>query len=154
MTNRIKPGPGMGPSWKELIESGELVRILDAQVERESGPTVLNKGSLFAPTPDGAKLVGRTTRWGNPFTLDDPDDDDERALIIRMHREWVLSSDEPKTVTSKSGRTKTYDPLWVRAHVSELRGVDLVCPGNCKPRPCHADVLLELANGGATSWSL
>jgi hypothetical protein len=29
MTNRTKPGPGMGPSWKELVESGELQRILD-----------------------------------------------------------------------------------------------------------------------------
>ncbi len=33
----------------------------------------------------------------------------------------------------------------VRDHIHELRGRDLACP--CKPgAPCHADVLLELAN--------
>jgi hypothetical protein len=147
MTNRTKPGPGMGPSWKELIESGEFQRILDRGVKHKGRPKILNKGNLYAPILDGAKLVGRTTRWGNPFPLANPDDDEERAVIIRTHREWVLTSDEPKMVTFKSGRTKTYDPRWVREHVSELCGFDLVCPGNCKPRPCHADVLLELANG-------
>jgi hypothetical protein len=136
----------MGPSWKELIESGEFQRILDRGVKHKGRPKVLNKGSLYAPIPDGAKLVGRTTRWGNPFPLANPDDDEERAVIIQEHREWVLASHEPKTVTFKSGWTKTYDPRWVRAHVQELRGLDLVCPGNCKPRPCHADVLIELAN--------
>ena len=32
------------------------------------------------------------------------------------------------------------DPSWL----AELRGADLVCC--CKPKDCHADVLLELAN--------
>jgi hypothetical protein len=30
----------------------------------------------------------------------------------------------------------------------KLRGKDLVCW--CPPGPCHADVLLEIANGGAS----
>jgi hypothetical protein len=80
----------MGPSWKELIESGEVQRILDRGVEHEREnrrPKVLDKGSLHAPIPDGAKLVGRTTRWGTPIPLVDPDDDEERAVIIRLHRE-------------------------------------------------------------------
>jgi hypothetical protein len=108
VTNRTKPGPGMGPSWKELIESGELQRIVDRGVKPKSRPKVINKGSMCAPIPDGAKLVGRTTRWGNPFALDDPDDDGERAGIIRMHREWVLTSDDPKTITSRrAGKGRT-----------------------------------------------
>jgi hypothetical protein len=101
---------------------------------------------MYAPTPRGARRVGRTTRFGNPFPLKDPDDDVERSEVIKRHREWVLGSDEPVTVTLRSGRKRTYDPRWVRAHVPELRGLDLVCPGNCKPRPCHADTLLDLAN--------
>jgi hypothetical protein len=101
---------------------------------------------MYAPAPPGSRRVGRTTRFGNPFPLTDPNDDSERAEVIRRHREWVLASDEPVIVTLRSGRTRTYDPRWVREHVAELRGLDLVCPGNCKPRPCHADLLLELAN--------
>ncbi len=115
-------------------------------------PKVLNKGSMFTLIPDGARLVGLTTRFGNPFPLDDPDDDVKRSEVVRLHREWVLTSDEPITVEPKSsGRRRTYDPRWIRAHVSELRGLDLVCPGNCKPKACHADILLELANGGTAA---
>jgi hypothetical protein len=101
-------------------------------------PRVLNRGR-FDPDPPRSKRVRRPSRFGNPFPLHDSDDDAERADVLRRYREWVTTSDEPITV----GKT-TYDPRWVRAHVHELRGLDLIC--SCSPEPCHADVLLELAN--------
>jgi hypothetical protein len=88
--------------------------------------------------------VQRTSRWGNPFVLDDPTDDVKRADVIGKHREWLLHSDESITVVWPSGFQRTYDPSWVRAHVHELRGFDLAC--SCAPKPCHADVLLGMAN--------
>jgi hypothetical protein len=37
---------------------------------------------------------------------------------------------------------------WIRANVHTLKGHDLACW--CRPdQACHADVLLEYANGGA-----
>ncbi len=52
-----------------------------------------------------------------------------QQLAVDMHRDWLLYSDE--------GRKLLED-------IAELRGEDLVCW--CAPLPCHADVLLELAN--------
>jgi hypothetical protein len=72
--------------------------------------------------PDGAVYVGRPSPWGNPFEIGKHG---TRAEVIAKYREWL----------PKSG----LDP-------TELRGRDLVCW--CAPQPCHADVLLELANAG------
>lgn len=84
--------------------------------------------------PKGVVYVGRPTEWGNPYRPGDPDPMLIGATIdakaaVRMFR-WACEANE----------------LWV-AHVrAELRGQDLACW--CKlDAPCHADVLLEIANG-------
>lgn len=72
--------------------------------------------------PDGAVVVSRPSRWGNPFPIGP---DRSAADAVALYRTWV----EPQADT-------------VRA---ELGGRDLCCW--CPlDRPCHADVLLELAN--------
>lgn len=80
--------------------------------------------------PDGAVYIGRPTRWGNPFLLSvfTP------LAAVQMFREQLLLPD---------GGILPF----TREHVSaELRGKDLACW--CPPdQPCHADVLLEIANG-------
>jgi hypothetical protein len=68
--------------------------------------------------PPNSKSVARPHRWGNPY--------DWRLLgrdeAIRLYREWLIGKD-----------------------LTELRGKNLAC--YCKlDQPCHADVLLELAN--------
>ena len=78
---------------------------------------VLNKRTDVI-SPD-AVYVGRPSKWGNPFRLDGADG--YRILIARRI---------------------VFDPYHM--NLSELRGKDLVCWG--APLPCHADVLLELAN--------
>jgi hypothetical protein len=71
--------------------------------------------------PDGAVYVGRPTKWGNRHTFGG------RDLCVRMYRkDW-------------------HDTDAIRA---ELRGKDLACW--CPlDQPCHADVLLEIANSSA-----
>lgn len=86
-------------------------------------PRVLNKRTDQIP-PD-AVYVGRPTKWGNPFRIGTefcPTREDAVA-VYALH------------VTVGEGR---YLPL------EELRGKNLVCW--CAPLPCHADVLLKLAN--------
>jgi hypothetical protein len=51
MTNRIKLGPGMGPSWKELIESGEVQRILDRGVELNREKGMADRKPIFGKVP-------------------------------------------------------------------------------------------------------
>lgn len=78
--------------------------------------------------PEGAVYVGRPTKFGNPFRLTPQHSLGE---IVRQYREWLNYS-------LPGHEVKEYASVF-------LRGKDLVCwcPLN---RPCHADVLLEIAN--------
>lgn len=74
--------------------------------------------------PPNTVVVSRPSKWGNPFKVGR---DGNAQVCVNAYREWL------------------------RAHISlslkvdELRGKNLACW--CKPgEPCHADVLLEIAN--------
>lgn len=73
--------------------------------------------------PGDAVYVGRPSKWGNPFKIGK---DGTREQVIEAYRLWLLRD----------------NPLC--SQLPELKGKDLVCW--CSPLPCHADVLLELAN--------
>ncbi len=76
--------------------------------------------------PAGAVVVTRSTRWGNPF----PVIDDDREFAVHLYRSWITLHPQAQ-------------PL--RDDLKTLRGKDLCCW--CPlDQPCHADVLLELAN--------
>ena len=83
---------------------------------------VLNKRTDVIP-PD-AVYVGRPSKWGNPYTIES----------YRTRRMAILFYKMRLTVQVAEGNLD----------LSELSGKDLVCW--CAPLPCHADVLLELAN--------
>jgi hypothetical protein len=85
-------------------------------------PKVWNKRD--PNVPKGAVYVGRPTKWGNPYTLIDEKNRDD---VIELFRTYLLAY-----------------PQLLEAAKAELRGKHLVCW--CAPKPCHADVLLELAN--------
>jgi hypothetical protein len=71
--------------------------------------------------------VGRPSKWGNPYPHDGTAAGRLRAVTLYRHR--------------LRGR-----PDLLAAARTELAGRDLVCW--CPPgHPCHADVLIELANG-------
>jgi hypothetical protein len=75
--------------------------------------------------PPNTIYVGRPGRFGNPF----PMPHFERANFMA----W-LASDAPRAVAMMKA-------------IPDLRGKNLACW--CAPgKPCHADVLLEIANGG------
>ena len=100
--------------------------------------------------PENTVYVGRPTRWGNPFPMSRFGregayrffDNAARGIwypfaaweaeldfAYRAHQEW----------TRRIGGHPT------EAAVSELRGKNLACWCPLSS-PCHADVLLELAN--------
>jgi hypothetical protein len=82
--------------------------------------------------PAGAVYVGRPTKWGNPF-LKIVGVSAESA--VRRYRELMLDTTE--------------GPNAVETIRKRLRGKDLACW--CKlDQPCHADVLLEIANSGGS----
>ena len=100
--------------------------------------------------PEGAVYVGRPTKWGNPWFIDDrgrggfciggprtnatqhPCGNREGAALVAVK----LFREQPEGVASMD--------------ITELRGKDLTCW--CPlDQPCHADVLIELANREPTS---
>lgn len=87
--------------------------------------------------PPNTVKVDRTTKWGNPFRVDD---NWNAAGVVAAFRLWLLLSPNFSTPWPDR-RQRLLDRL------SELRGKNLACwcPTG---QPCHADVLLELANGG------
>ncbi|WP_280245559.1 DUF4326 domain-containing protein [Nocardia abscessus] len=97
--------------------------------------------------PPGAVVVARPSKWGNPFTITDAAEaeyENPRRACVSHYRAWLEGHDSYSD-TYDIGRS-TFDRRWAREHLAELRGKDLCCW--CPPdQPCHADVLLELANG-------
>lgn len=75
--------------------------------------------------PENAIYVGRPTKWGNPFKIQEGYTGQRCLDLYRKHISVHLAVNE--------------------LDLSELTGKDLACfcPLN---QPCHADVLLELAN--------
>ncbi len=74
--------------------------------------------------PPGAVYIGRGSPFGNKYVIGL---DGTRDEVCDKHAESVL-----------------YDPQMIAMIKRALRGKDLVC--FCKPRRCHGDVLLEIAN--------
>lgn len=93
--------------------------------------------------PEGVVYVGRGTQWGNPFRLGTPNADD----YMVGYRDDIVAKYRYEIVVMNGGFVG-FNRFWVEQH---LRGKDLACwcplvdkDGNRVP--CHADVLLELAN--------
>lgn len=78
--------------------------------------------------------VGRPTKFGNPFRVD-ADMTPDKA--VRLFRRWL----EGIPATGGGGLRR----IALLAALPELRGKDLMC--FCPiDKPCHASVLLEIAN--------
>lgn len=92
--------------------------------------------------PENTVKVDRTTRWGNPFIVD-PIFGPETA--VNGYRAWITMPYEP-------GEPEPARRHYIIANLRSLRGKNLACW--CPlDQPCHADVLLELANAPLPSSS-
>lgn len=99
-----------------------------------------------AENPD-AVIVARPSKWGNPFDWQVAKEmgyGDGRLAARNAFRGWLNGEDWglPQGQTRLSMAAKR---TVIRRAMAELRGRDLACW--CPlDQPCHADVLLELAN--------
>ena len=85
--------------------------------------------------PAGAIYVGRPGPWGNPFGLEGQRRSKRQAA--NDCRDWLAGN---LFKHFEQGRRQ-----WILDNIDSLRGKDLTCW--CPlDKPCHADVLLELAN--------
>lgn len=97
--------------------------------------------------PPNSRSVARPGPFGNPFTIADArdagymgSDTRLRIFVVNAFRDWLLG-DQQNWMGPESDAARAV----IIARLPELRGKNLACW--CKPgEPCHADVLLELAN--------
>jgi len=75
--------------------------------------------------------IGRGSIWGNPFVIDK---DGSRDEVIQKYHNWLLSSTEA---------------IKLREQIHTLKGKILGCW--CKPKRCHGDILVEIANSASLS---
>jgi Domain of unknown function (DUF4326) len=92
--------------------------------------------------PEGAIYVGRPTPWGNPFRV--WRDDAGRWTISHGEHHWTAPTREAAHQRAVELYAATCTSR-VPEIITALRGKDLVCwcPLDL---PCHAEVLLHLAN--------
>ncbi len=109
--------------------------------------------------PPGVIYVGRPTRWANPFRIFKDDRDYERAVaefrawLAGEIAIWVYRTDRYRTMAEQEEAWSAGEILEIdHTHpptTAEIRkhlgGKDLGCWCSLD-QPCHADVLLELAN--------
>lgn len=91
-----------------------------------------------------AKRITRPGKWGNPFTIEDTaakyrlDPGAAQAKAVELCGQWLRGKLDRKLSPG--------DPPSLEDIRAELAGQNLACW--CRPgTPCHADVLIELANG-------
>ncbi len=78
--------------------------------------------------PEGAVVVARPTKWGNPYQAGQ-DGDGDRAYLVGLFAAYLERPERADLLCT------------IR---NELRGKDLCCW--CPlDQPCHADVLLRIA---------
>jgi hypothetical protein len=91
--------------------------------------------------PENTIYVGRATKFGNPFIIGK---DGTREECLESYKEYmeeliIVDFDVNNLIINKM------KPRWIVLGVPELKGHNLMC--FCKEElPCHADLLLKLAN--------
>ena len=101
--------------------------------------------------PEGAIYCGRPTIWGNPWST-------EKAMasglfkpefvaevVVNEYRAWLLNKESPFMEHCGYRHTLHYRRGHILEHLHELKGKQLACWCGLD-KPCHVDVLAELAN--------
>lgn len=95
--------------------------------------------------PPNTVSVTRPGKWGNPFIVDR---DGDAAHCVHLFR--LMLTQGPRPMPPPTRKQQSRYILHAKYCLWQLRGRDLAC--YCPlDQPCHADVLLELANTPASA---
>jgi len=105
---------------KDFHESWWRIGYLPLRIQRKR-----KKGFRL---PSDAVVVTRPTKWGNPFK----EEEGHAGSAVNKYRRWLATNPQGMKIAA--------------AAKVELRGKRLACFCGIG-MPCHADVLIEVANG-------
>lgn len=91
--------------------------------------------------PENTAKVDRSTKWGNPYKAGVHCD---HQHAVDCHYMLVKTGTEARSAPTAESSPIAYYAV-VSHEISELRGKNLAC-WCAVNAPCHADVLLEIAN--------
>lgn len=96
--------------------------------------------------PPNTVYVGRPTKWGNPFEVGKHGDLKRCMELYRiLAAGYICISISPERVKLQERAQRA-----MKKAKEQLHGKNLAC--FCRlDKPCHADVLLEIANEGPTA---
>lgn len=90
--------------------------------------------------PPNTVKVDRSTRWGNPFLVGRDGTRTECVALLRHLMGGLVCLTCEASIQEQEAALRH-----TRANISALRGKNLACWCSSSG-PCHADVLLEIAN--------
>jgi hypothetical protein len=116
--------------------------IIQAATERKRPKRIQRRRVKGWKMPPNTVGVTRPGKFGNPFSVKQIEQSgyrDGAAMAVWAFREWLNGNPDWVAGGNLHARQRILNDI------RELRGCDLACW--CKEdAPCHADVLLELAN--------
>lgn len=99
--------------------------------------------------PENTVYVGRPSKFGNPYRVVDVGDDCYNVIFVTGGLQLMVAWALPKEMAVKLAIEKFREGISLASVdliKKELKGKNLAC--FCPTtEPCHADVLLKLANG-------
>jgi hypothetical protein len=100
--------------------------------------------------PEGAVYVGRPSKWGNPYEVRRSSDANGWLVIFHATERSHIVHGTHSRADARADAIARYrdwiDCVSAPIPEDELAGKDLACWCSID-QPCHADVLLEIANG-------
>lgn len=119
-------------------------------------PLRIKRKNFFQRLPKNASLVGRPSRWGNPYRVEFRASD--KWVVVRTWADGDMTHARAATKNEAAAEACKLFRFWLtltpegrevlaKARV-ELKGRRLACYCSLDA-PCHADVLAELVNGDA-----
>lgn len=90
--------------------------------------------------PENTVKVDRSTKWGNPFVVGDFGTALECASAYELLVQGMIH-----VTTAPDIQHQSLARAYVAEHIEDIRGKNLAC-WCALDKPCHAEVLLKLAN--------
>lgn len=136
---------GAAPSPPKLPKTSSCVNPSQRKGKMMKPKRIQRKRTKGWRKPENAVIVTRGTKWGNPFVVG-KDGVTDAGMAVDLFERYINPYRHQGPPANESKAHDYFISIEnARSIQDELRGRDLCCW--CPlDQPCHADVLLEIAN--------